>query len=105
MHQPGIDFSAGHGDIPHCQGIHLVSGAWFLLGNIHLVVGGSIEDHRRIERHQRLVDAPAVGDVELLTLPAGYVVAAGTQFTAEFDTQLSGATEYRRFFAHYETKA
>jgi hypothetical protein len=80
MHQLRVDLTAGKSQVAHGQGVHLEGGHGLSLGYVNLIVGGGIEDDRRIELRQAPLDRRGVGDVYAGALKGGNLVTAGGEF-------------------------
>src|ERR1017187_1088417 len=74
--QAGIHLPAGQRQVAHGQAIHQEGGLRLLFGNIHLVIGGGVEDDVGIGLGERALDGGGIGDIDLCALPAGDGIAA-----------------------------
>ncbi len=88
MYQSGVVLAARESYIPNAQRVGFVSGERFPFGDIHLVVGGGIEDRPRIEFGQRALHLLAIADVQLFALEAAYFISAPLQLRAQLHAQL-----------------
>src|SRR5215472_11890403 len=77
--QAGVVLAAGDSKIAHCQRICVVSSARLLLSDIHLIVGGGIENHLRFDAGQSALNLSRAGHVNLHSLVARDFISTAAQ--------------------------
>jgi hypothetical protein len=100
MDHASVHLAARNGDIANGKGVHEESGQRFLLGHVHLVVGGGVKNDLGIDLGQVLLDELTIGDVELGAIGTDHFVAPASQFPCQFDAQLPYISEYDSLFGH-----
>ena len=83
MDQARIDLAAGEREVAYRQSVHLIGRLRLLFGDIHLVIGGAVEDRLRVEMRQRPLDSGGIGDVGMCAVPCGHFIIARFQLTYE----------------------
>ena len=75
----------------------------FLFGDIHLIIGGAVEDHLGVVFGQGVLNGGRVGDVHLGSIPGHDRKPAMLEFTDKLGAKLSGSPEDYRASAHRNT--
>src|SRR5579883_196997 len=104
--QPRARLPARQGQIPNCQRVRLESSQRLLLGDVHLVVSRGVDDQVRAAGGDHLFHSLAIGHVQRLTIVALHRESALLKDTAEFDPELTPASEHQDFLLlHFQLAA
>jgi hypothetical protein len=95
MHQLRVHLSTGDGEIAHRKPVDFKRRERFLLSDVDLIIGRSIEHNCRVILRESLLDLRAIGDVDLGALEARDLIFASGKYRFEFDAQLSATTKNR----------
>ncbi len=69
------------------------AGTRFVFGHVHLIVGGGVQDQRRVGSYQRLFDLSRVADVHAGAVETGDGVTALGQLAHQLHAELAPAAE------------
>jgi hypothetical protein len=95
MHQLGVRLPASDGKITNSHPVDHEGGLRFLLGNIHLIVGGGVEHDCRIALGDATLYLRCVGDVDVRPFEAGDSIPALGELGLQLYAELSATSEYR----------
>ena len=97
MHEACVHLAARHRQVADRQRVGLERRQRLAFGHVHVIVGGRVQDHLRLQIRERAFHSPSVADIHGRPVQASHHAAARFKLAHQLDAKLPAAPEDNNF--------